>query len=143
MEQVPYYLDPGFDCLLTAMIRAEGGEDKFLIGIRKSQPHCSSFGEAVAIACKTIRNRVLACHDWNIPVCGVIRHKGVDPWTGEDNPRRLVFTNDFIRFVGERWAPIGADNDPTDLNANWVPNVLAIYHQLMEARDGHAGVESP
>lgn len=30
---------------------------------------------------------------------------------------------DFIEFLGSRYAPIGADNDPTGLNKNWVGNV--------------------
>ena len=30
---------------------------------------------------------------------------------------------DFIEFLGSRYAPIGAENDPTNLNKNWVGNV--------------------
>jgi len=30
---------------------------------------------------------------------------------------------DFIEFLGSRYCPIGADNDPTGLNKNWVKNV--------------------
>jgi hypothetical protein len=141
VEHVPYYLE-SFQPLLDAMVRAEGGEDAFLTAIRCSKPQCSSYGEALAIACKTIRNRVLACHDWAIPVYDVVRHKGEDPWTGEDNPRRLVFSDQFIRFLGERWAPVGVDNDPQNLNHHWVPNVTAIYHQLLEESDGDRGIES-
>ena len=29
----------------------------------------------------------------------------------------------FIVFLGNRWAPIGAANDPTGLNKNWITNV--------------------
>lgn len=35
-------------------------------------------------------------------------------WNGE---------GDFIEFLGSRYAPIGATNDPTNLNRNWVKNV--------------------
>jgi hypothetical protein len=29
----------------------------------------------------------------------------------------------FVDFMQRRWAPIGADNDPDNLNVNWAPNV--------------------
>lgn len=35
-----------------------------------------------------------------------------------------------IPKIGEKWAPIGAGNDPTDLNSNWVKNVTAFYKEL-------------
>lgn len=35
-------------------------------------------------------------------------------------------TGDFIDFMGSRWAPSGAENDPTDLNKNWAPGVKSI-----------------
>jgi len=34
---------------------------------------------------------------------------------------------DFIEFLGSRYAPIGADNDPKGLNKNWVKNVNFYY----------------
>ncbi len=30
---------------------------------------------------------------------------------------------DFIEFLGSRYAPVGAKNDPTNLNKNWIKNV--------------------
>ena len=39
-------------------------------------------------------------------------------WDGE---------GDFITFLGNRYAPIGADNDPKGLNKNWVKNVRFYY----------------
>lgn len=32
-------------------------------------------------------------------------------------------TGDFIVFLGSRYCPVGAENDPTGLNKNWVKNV--------------------
>lgn len=32
--------------------------------------------------------------------------------------------------IGEKWAPIGAGNDPTNLNSNWSRNVKSIYSAL-------------
>lgn len=34
---------------------------------------------------------------------------------------------DFVAFWAERWAPIGAKNDPSDLNKNWPVNVLKLW----------------
>ena len=37
---------------------------------------------------------------------------------------------DFIDFLGDRYAPVGADNDPGGLNSNWERNVRFFYRQL-------------
>ena len=42
-----------------------------------------------------------------------IRHAHKD-WTGK---------GDFIEFLGGRYCPIGAKNDPKGLNVNWIRNV--------------------
>lgn len=34
---------------------------------------------------------------------------------------------DFIQFLGDRYCPIGAGNDPKNLNSNWVRNVKSLY----------------
>ena len=36
-------------------------------------------------------------------------------------------TNEFIVFMGKRFCPIGANNDPKNLNSNWVKNVKYYY----------------
>jgi len=36
---------------------------------------------------------------------------------------------DFIEFLGKRYAPVGADNDPKGLNKNWVKNVKYFYEK--------------
>ncbi len=33
----------------------------------------------------------------------------------------------FTKFMAARWAPVGADNDPDDLNAHWPKNVWRVY----------------
>lgn len=35
----------------------------------------------------------------------------------------------FISFLQGRYAPIGAENDPTGLNANWTANVTYYYEK--------------
>lgn len=36
----------------------------------------------------------------------------------------------FIAFMGARWAPVNATNDPEGLNKHWVKNVLFFYKKL-------------
>ena len=36
---------------------------------------------------------------------------------------------DFIRFLGLTYCPVGAKNDPTGLNKNWVKNVTHFYER--------------
>lgn len=38
---------------------------------------------------------------------------------------------DFIEFLGSRYCPIGAKNDPTGLNKNWVKNVRYFYEKTL------------
>jgi hypothetical protein len=40
---------------------------------------------------------------------------------------------DFIAFLGSRYCPVGAKNDPTGLNKNWVKNVKALYRRQTNA----------
>ena len=37
---------------------------------------------------------------------------------------------DLIQWIGIFYSPVGASNDPTGLNRNWVRNVRAIYSRL-------------
>jgi len=39
---------------------------------------------------------------------------------------------DFIKFLGARYCPVGAKNDPKGLNKNWVKNVTYYYVLLYE-----------
>lgn len=37
---------------------------------------------------------------------------------------------DFISFLGKKYCPVGAENDPTGLNQHWIKNVSHHYRQL-------------
>lgn len=37
---------------------------------------------------------------------------------------------DTIEAIGQRWAPVGATNDPSNLNANWPRNVGQFYREV-------------
>lgn len=34
----------------------------------------------------------------------------------------------FIDYFADKWAPVGASNDPNNLNKNWLPNFLKYYN---------------
>lgn len=53
-----------------------------------------------------------------------IRHARRD-WDGK---------GDFIVFLGSRYCPIGAKNDPTGLNKNWVKNVKYFLAKQTESK---------
>lgn len=91
---------PEVNHLIDAMTRAEGGQDAMVRAVRCSMA-CADYAEARRIAANTIA------------------HAAVDFVIGEHGFQT------FVRFLGNRWAPVGATNDPTNLNANWVTNVLA------------------
>lgn len=83
--------------IVDAIYRAEGGKKaQFPYGIRSIK--CSGEQECRQICLNTVRN----------------------------NRKRFAKQNkynDFISFLGSRYCPVGADNDPQGLNNHWVKNV--------------------
>ena len=116
--------------MLQAIVDAEGGREAYIRAIECSRPEVSTFEVALAVGAKTVRN-ALGMYPGSPFV--LMPHTGPDPWTGENGARRHCYSHDFIARLGSHWAPIGAANDPKNLNLNWVPNVLAAYRK-------HAGV---
>lgn len=53
-------------------------------------------------------------------VCRSAIHRMTD-WVQQDHP------HEFVAYMGSKWAPVGAENDPHSLNANWVPNVSKLW----------------
>lgn len=52
-------------------------------------------------------------------------------FTGGEQPAPWIKEkpSKFVDFMQRRWAPIGAENDPDNLNKNWAPNVKSIIRQ--------------
>jgi len=46
------------------------------------------------------------------------------------NRVRWAGKGDFITFLGNRYCPVGAENDPTGLNNNWIKNVKSWVRKL-------------
>jgi len=89
-----------------AIYLAEGGpKAKKPYGIL-SVP-CDSEAACRRICINTIRNNVKRYNDYGHKTYG-----------------------EYIEFLASRYAPIGADNDPQDLNRNWIKNVRAFLRKM-------------
>ena len=47
-------------------------------------------------------------------------------WCRQGKPTNM---GTFIPLLGKRYCPVGADNDPSGLNKNWVKNATKFYNQ--------------
>ena len=84
--------------LADAIYWAEGGSGtRFLYGIRSVR--CDNDRECRAVCINTIRNNVRRFREDS---------------EGFDN---------YLEFLAHRYAPIGVENDPGDLNRDWLRNV--------------------
>lgn len=88
--------------LVQAVMQAEGGQAALIRAVQCSLPSVQTFTEAVDVVCRS------AAHAMSDYI------KGSDPLA-------------FVRFWGQRWAPVGAANDPMNQNANWVGNVEKVW----------------
>lgn len=85
--------------LIQAVVNAEGD---ILKAVRCSRPETPDRAKALDITC---RSAVHAMSDY----------------------LKAAAPKSFVDMWARRWAPTGADNDPTDLNANWPRNVLTLW----------------
>lgn len=90
-------LDPA---LVQAVVNAEGN---IVRAVQCSIPSVQTREDALRIVC---RSAVHAMRDY-------VRTQGL--------------AGDFVAFWSKRWAPVGATNDPTGLNANWTTNVRKLW----------------
>jgi peptidoglycan DL-endopeptidase CwlO len=101
--------------LVQAVMNAEGGPDALIRAVNCSLRDVTTLQGALEVTCRTIAHRL---SDYVLE-----RRVGAD----------------FVAFLGQRWAPLGAENDPNNLNANWVPNVLKFWEPPAPIRkDSHA-----
>ena len=58
--------------------------------------------------------------------CAATVQKNYDRW------KETGSKGDFIQFLGNRYAPIGVDNDPNGLNKHWVSNVKHFNNKIIK-----------
>lgn len=85
--------------LLQAIVQAEGN---IVRAVQCSFPTVQTRDKALEVTCRSLNHRRREY---------VAQH-------GQ--------ATDFLAFFASKWAPRGVQNDPTDLNANWLDNVRTL-----------------
>ena len=97
-------IDPA---LIQAVVNAEGD---ILKAVRCSLPETPDRSHALDITCRS------AVH----AMCDFVK----EHYAANDSEH---LRDSFVDFWARRWAPVGADNDPHDLNVNWAANVRKLW----------------
>ena len=63
--------------------------------------------------------------------CAATVQKNYDRWMPSTPDQDTLEA--FIEFLGSKYCPIGADNDPTGLNNHWTSNVLHHYRKVTQS----------
>jgi hypothetical protein len=107
-------VDPRF---LGALRRAENGGPGREFGVL-SVP-APTYEDQVRLAAASIRR--------NVERFEATGRVAVDPAIGR-------YSEEFIRFFSNRYAPVGAANDPTGLNQHHARNLIRLYAQASSTR---------
>jgi hypothetical protein len=98
---------------LAAIRIAENGGPGREFGVMSTE--ATTYELQCLICARSIRNNLFRF---------VVRKGGIFPYGADDH-----YTDEFIAFMAERWAPNGVANDPAHLNQNWFTNVAHAYHE--------------
>lgn len=105
---------------LRALRKVENGRPGLELGVE--DPRASSYALQVRFAANTIRHYERDATDPLVSgFTGVVR----DTKTG-------LYTSDFLTYASHRYAPLGAANDPHNLNANHAGNWSFLYGVLAQ-----------
>lgn len=115
----------GVDPLFVAAIRLQenGAEGREYGVLSESAP---TYDDQLRTTCVTVRNRILEYNKDNDDLF-VLGDGG--------KVGRVEYSLFFIQQFGAKWAPLGARNDPNNLNKNWIPGVYKVYRTM--CRLGH------
>jgi len=59
--------------------------------------------------------------------CAATVQKNYDRWV------KAGRKGEYIKFLGARYCPVGADNDPTGLNKHWIKNVTKFRKKFLQS----------
>jgi len=59
--------------------------------------------------------------------CAATVQKNYDRWV------KAGSKGEYIKFLGARYCPVGADNDPTGLNKHWIKNVSKFRKKFLQS----------
>ena len=119
---------PGQDAILQkdGQAAAEAFQDAIEVNIR---PECRDMLAPIVAAIRYAENggkgkeygilhpRVKPTYRSQAGWCAATVQKNYDRWV------KAGSKGEFIVFLGNRYCPVGAENDPNGLNKNWVKNV--------------------
>jgi hypothetical protein len=103
---------------LRALRKVEQGRAGRELGVMDTR--ANTYELQVRWAANTVRHYE---HDATDPLTSGFAGAVRDPQTG-------LYTADFLTYASHRYAPVGADNDPTGLNANHAGNLRILYAAL-------------
>lgn len=109
-------IDPYF---VGAIRKAENGGPGREFGVLSTK--ATTYQAQLDTCCATVRQRMLE------------KAPRLRPYRPANGILRLCLNSDWIEWFGSVWAPLGASNDPTHLNANWANNVTILYRHGMDA----------
>jgi hypothetical protein len=109
--------------MIRAIRRAENGGPGIEFGIIPTEGYRQDEGftdeNGVRRAYRSSFEKQLCWCAWTI-------RRNMDRWNAMASEDRESHGNSFIRYLGSRYAPVGAGNDPNGLNENWIRNVSTV-----------------
>jgi cell wall-associated NlpC family hydrolase len=112
----------GHGTILVAEAGAVGLDPRLLVAISGAETSFATYGPAQAIHNPFGMGPHIVYPSWAASIRAAAQNLGGRIYKGDGR-----YT---IAAIQERWAPLGAGNDPADLNANWVQNVGRYYAEL-------------
>lgn len=112
----------GLGGALVSAARGAGLDPRLLVAISGAETGFGTYAPAQRIHNPFGLGPHVAYPSWEASIAAAARTLGGPIYRGAGRTT--------IARIQERWAPIGAGNDPTGLNANWVANVARYYAEL-------------
>lgn len=134
-----YGLDPWFIAAIRQQENGEPGGKFGEFGLPWKSPYDSYEGQLHG-CCATIRNRIDEFQREPLrpqTTSSISLHAATVSVLTDAGFSKLIYTSELIRYIQSTYAPDGANNDPTNLNANWYRGVQRFYSQaVLRGRDG-------
>jgi hypothetical protein len=134
----PRYADrsplEGFGPVFVRAGRKNGVDPRFLVAIATHENRLGTFKAIQAIHNTFGLGPGREYPSWEANIEAAARNLS--------RPGGFYVGKDTIRRIGLTWAPIGAGNDPNDLNRHWVGSVTRFYAQLGGQDDFDAVVKT-
>lgn len=112
-QSILHGVDPFFIATIRKVENGDAGKEFGVLS-----PGNETYDKQLQVCCATVRNRI---YEYLLGL--YTKHQfsyGI----------RICYTNQFIAYFQQKWAPIGVHNDPNNLNNNWYKNATSIYDKF-------------